>query len=277
MNGVIPDSFGTADLIGRAGDIGVILDWKFGRGVAVSAENNSQGKYYALGVLNTPGVRELWDGITEVMIVIVQPAFGISKWTTTLDDLNNFKLQLIKADAAMRGDDPPFALGSHCKFCAAKPACPLMQGKADQAFEQGLTVPESFDNASLSGWLDDAKHLEDWIKSVREMAFNQLHEGQDVPGWKMVAKQGRKAWNDEAEVAGKMKNQRMTLDDCQPRKLLSPAQMAKILEAKGKVLDEGLYSIKSSGTTIAPESDKRPAIVVTEKALEELSNMLGAI
>jgi len=39
---LLPDVFGSTDLLGRVGDRAIVLDRKFGNGVAVEVEENSQ-------------------------------------------------------------------------------------------------------------------------------------------------------------------------------------------------------------------------------------------
>lgn len=62
------------------------------------------------------------------------------------------------------------------------------------------------------------------------------------------------------------------------KKLISPAQAEKALKAVGiKEIPEELIVKSSSGTTLAPESDKRPAVTLTTTALEEVAKRLAAM
>ena len=56
----VPDGFGTGDFVLIADGMLHIVDFKYGQGVLVSAENNPQMKLYALGAL------ELYDGIYDI-------------------------------------------------------------------------------------------------------------------------------------------------------------------------------------------------------------------
>ena len=53
---LLPGVFGSCDIIGRLGDRAVILDWKFGDGVAVEAEENQQLMFYAAAAMRTPSL-----------------------------------------------------------------------------------------------------------------------------------------------------------------------------------------------------------------------------
>ena len=50
----LPDAFGSADFLGRIGTKAVVLDWKFGDGVAVDAEDNEQLMFYAAAAMRSP-------------------------------------------------------------------------------------------------------------------------------------------------------------------------------------------------------------------------------
>ena len=50
----LPGVFGSTDLIGRIGTRAIVLDWKFGDGVAVDAEENAQLMFYAAAAMRTP-------------------------------------------------------------------------------------------------------------------------------------------------------------------------------------------------------------------------------
>ncbi len=66
----VPDGFGTGDCVIIADGTLHIIDFKYGQGVLVSAEDNPQMKLYALGAL------DLFDGIYDIEMVsmtIYQP------------------------------------------------------------------------------------------------------------------------------------------------------------------------------------------------------------
>ena len=51
----VKDGFGTGDLVIVSDDVIQVIDFKYGQGVSVSAEDNPQMKLYALGALNLYG------------------------------------------------------------------------------------------------------------------------------------------------------------------------------------------------------------------------------
>ena len=74
----VPDGFGTGDIVIIADKTLHIIDFKYGQGVLVSAEDNPQMKLYALGAL------ELYDGIYDIeniLMTIYQPRReNVSSW-----------------------------------------------------------------------------------------------------------------------------------------------------------------------------------------------------
>ncbi len=82
-----------------------------------------------------------------------------------------------------------------------------------------------------------------------------------MPGFKLVWKRANRRWTDEAEVIKFAEAQGLLTTDIHELKLLSPAKLEKLLPKKVKLPDT-LVTQQSSGTTMAPESDKRPAVTV---------------
>ena len=129
---LLPGVFGSTDLMGRIGSKAIILDWKFGTGVAVSAEENEQLMFYAAASMRTPEAQWVFDGATEVELIIIQPP-AIKRWTTTIARIKEFEQTLIKAVKLAEQPDAPLKNGDHCRWCAAKPVCPIMTGAVDRA------------------------------------------------------------------------------------------------------------------------------------------------
>jgi hypothetical protein len=92
----LPDVFGSTDLLGRLGDRAIVLDWKFGDGVAVEATENAQLLFYAAAARRTPDTAWAFEGAKEVELIIVQPPF-VKRWVTTLDRVDAFEKELAAA------------------------------------------------------------------------------------------------------------------------------------------------------------------------------------
>jgi hypothetical protein len=92
----LPGVFGSSDIVGRLDGKAVILDWKFGDGVMVEAEESEQLLFYAAAAMRTPSCAWAFEGVTEVECVIIQPPF-LRTWTTTVERIAEFERQLVRA------------------------------------------------------------------------------------------------------------------------------------------------------------------------------------
>src|SRR5699024_5575138 len=116
----VPDGFGTSDTIVIKDNVLTVVDLKCGRGVQVSAENNTQGILYALGAYNDLGM--IYD-IKEVRIAIVQPRLDhIDEWVISVEDLLLWGERIkLRAHKALADDAPRIQSEDACRFCIAKP------------------------------------------------------------------------------------------------------------------------------------------------------------
>ncbi len=255
FGGYLAGVFGSCDLIGRIGNRAVVLDWKFGDGVAVDAVENHQLLFYAAAAMRTDEARWAFEGVTEIECIIVQPPY-VKRWTTTPGRVKAFERELYDAvTTALRGN-APVKIGDHCKWCPAKPICPAMTGETERALRIQLNSisPEGYSNALVI-----ADRLEDWIKSVREMAQQALENDLAIPGFKLVPKRATRQWvNDEGALEA-LKEMGLELDELTETKLRSPTQLEKVLKKHKLELPKDHVVAVSTGNTIAPESDPRPA------------------
>jgi hypothetical protein len=252
----LPDVFGSTDLLGRIGTRAIVLDWKFGSGVAVDAEENQQLMFYAAAAMRTKESQWVFEGATEIECIIVQPP-EIKRWITTPERIKAFENELKMAVQIAQKPDAPLSHGEHCRWCAAKPVCPKMTGAVDRALKAQI---EALDVVHIGGYLKNADMLEQWITDLRALAHQVLESGKEVPGWKLVAKRATRQWVDE-ELAAKALAQDMSQDELYTKKLLSPAQAEKILKKAKKELPASHVVAISSGSTLAPVDDPRPAVL----------------
>ena len=252
---LLPGVFGSTDLVGRLGDTAIVLDWKFGDGVPVPAEENYQLLFYACAAKRTELTKWAFDGAKDVELIIIQPP-AIKRWKTTFERLEEFERQLLAAVKSAGSDDAPLKVGSHCRWCAAKPICPQMTGAVDRARKTALTnLPAD----QISAYLHQAELLENWIRDLRELAFDMLENDTPVPGWKLVAKRASRSWTDSAAAEKFLRDN--NIDPFKEPELLSVAQAESKLKKSKTPLPHDLIASISSGSTLAPESDPRPAVL----------------
>ena len=255
---LLPGVFGSTDLVGRLGDRAIVLDWKFGDGVVVDAEENPQLMFYAAACMRTPAAAWAFEGAKEVELIIVQPPVT-RRWVTTIERIKQFEQELVMAVHESQKPDAKLQHGDHCRWCAAKPICPKMTGAVDRALKTQL---DQVDLPTLGRYLQNAELLEGWIEDLRKLAHQMLESGKQVPGYKLVNKRATRQWADEKTALAKLHDMGLTREELfKPEELSSPAQVEKVLKKRKMALPDELVVAVSSGTTMAPESDPRPAAV----------------
>ena len=263
LDNLHPDLWGTADSVIYDPDSGElwVFDYKHGEGVPVYPENNPQLLYYAVGAAFAKSNRR----VSEVHLAIVQPRTGQGKpqwWDVDAIDLLDFAEILREKAAATEDEKAELRPGEYCRWCPAAGSCPALKQVAEIAPLDQFTDGKPYDPEALADSLGRIKALNGWIKAVESFAESELKRGQKIPGWKLVEKVGRRAWKDEAEAVRALLGDGLSeIDIMVPAALRSPAQIEEIVGKKEFAALLGDYvHAPSTGLTIAPESDRRPAV-----------------
>ena len=261
---LLPGVFGSCDVLGRMGDTAYIVDWKFGDGVPVPAEENPQLLFYCAAAMRTPGLEWVFDGAKDVCLVIIQPP-GIKTWGTTFDRVRLFERELLLAVKQTQAPLPPMRAGDHCRWCPAKAICPELTGQARRALETKLDV---LDARKTGEMLLLADRVEEWAAAVRSHAMQRLEQNRPVDGYKLVAKRGTRKWLNE-DAAVETLARVISREELYETTVLSPAAVEKKLKKiKQKLPDELVVSI-SSGNTLAPLDDPRPEVLTIGVSIQE--------
>jgi len=294
----IEGSFGTADILMVAEDRAVILDWKFGGGVYVGAEENIQMMFYAYAAAGSVpelfrhGAERLADVPDDyrIDIVIVQPRMNAeepSVWTTSMGRLRRFHVELLKAaDLAMNAAVPPYARGEHCRWCRAKPICPIY---ADVAKELALfkagSAPEApaeaaFTQDDLAHWMHLADVVRAWAKSIDALAMSEAKEGRPPTGKKLVDRLGNTSYVDKDDRAKVDKMlAKLGLKAAERRAAwvnLTPTQAKKLLKTMGlPALPVASTQRVVTGVSLVDASDKRPAVATDSQRVEKAHTALN--
>lgn len=259
---LLPDVYGSCDFIGRDGDRAVVLDWKFGDGVIVEAEENPQLMFYAAAAMRTPRSQWVFEDATEIELIIVQPP-AVRRWVTTPERIARFEADLVRAVDLVNSGRGELKTGDHCRWCAAKPVCPAMTGAVDRAV---ATQIAALPVAQLGEYLERADMVEEWIASVRGLALQLLESGAEVPGYKLVAKRSTRQWISDAGAKAALL-EHLPESEVMESSVISPAQAEKKLKKLKVPLPADQVVSISSGNTLAAESDPRPAVVLIGKQL----------
>ena len=265
-----PDAHGTSDAVILTDDELIVVDLKYGRGVPVAADNNPQLQIYGLGAL-----REFSpvQDFKTVRMVIHQPRLGaVSEWSQTVEELEAFGADvMLAADMASADGAPLFPTDKGCRFCKAKATCPALRKEVLDCFE--IIKPQAAPD-QLAVAMSKADLIEAWIKAIRAEVESRLLAGDAVPGYKVVqGKRGNRAWTSKEEAEAALKAMRIKHDEMYDYSVISPTRAEQL--AKAKVIGERqwpklqqLITQSEGKPSVAPESDKRPALVMSAVAAE---------
>lgn len=269
----VPEGFGTCDaLVIQPKEKRIrVIDLKYGKGVQVYAENNSQAMLYALGALEDYNM--IYD-IETVVVTIVQPRLDhIDEWEISVAELLEWAESVREKAQLCLSDDAPRVPGEkQCQFCKFKARCPeqkqmvehTMLAMFDEIEPANLCNADQLSDAELLRAMQNKKLIEGWLSSVEKHITERLEDGTGFKGYKLVEGRSLRQWVDEDAVLSVLSDNGYDEDELYTKKFVSVAQAEKLLGKKDKSLI-GEYITKPAGKpTLAPESDKRPAINITK-------------
>lgn len=253
----VNEGFGTADCVVIANGTLNIVDYKHGKGVEVSAVDNSQMMLYALGALEI--IDYIYD-IDDVQMTIFQPRkSNVSIHRTTKKALLKWADGVLteKAKLAFEGQGE-FSCGEWCRFCKAKAECRERANANLEMARYEFQAPALLSDEEVADILGKVDALTAWANDVKEYALQRAVSGKEWNGWKLVEGRSNRKYTSEAVVAATVEGAGF---DPYERKVLGVTAMQKLL---GKTRFEELlapYIEKPQGKpTLVPESDKRPAM-----------------
>lgn len=257
----IPDAFGTADAIIIADGTMEVIDFKYGKGVRVSAYRNPQMMIYALGAYDRFNFEYKID---RVRMTIVQPRIdNLSEFELSVSDLLAWTDEVLipKANEAY-GENGVQVPGDWCQFCKVKSICRVLTqkctGTASDHPDPKLLSPEEL----ATDVLPLLATVKTWLAGVEDYALQQALSGVQLPGWKIVeGRSVRKITDQEAAAVALNKAGYKTTEIYKPQELRTITELEKLVGKKQFAAICSDYIEKPQGKpTLAPESDKRPAI-----------------
>lgn len=262
----VPEGFGTADCIIIADETLNIVDYKHGKGVEVSAENNPQMKLYALGAL------ELFDclyDISKVQMTIFQPRLSnVSVFVMDKADLLNWANDELtaKAELAFEGKGE-LCCGEWCKFCKAKSNCKERARVNMEMAQYEFRKSSLLTDEEVVDTLSKVDELTSWASDVKNFALEQAVRGKQWPGWKMVEGRSNRKYTDEGAVAQVVKNAGYNPYD---EKIMGITNMTKMLgKEKFNELLGDFVERPQGKPTLVTEDDKRPEMNTAKEDFKE--------
>lgn len=262
----VPQGFGTGDCVIVADNVLTVIDFKYGVGILVEAEQNPQMMCYALGAL------ALFDSIYDienVVMTIFQPRRdNISTYELSKKELLQWADEILSpaAQLAAKGEGE-FKAGKHCRFCKVKATCRKRAEYNLELARYDFEMPANLEDTEIEVILSKADELAAWCSDIKEYAFQQALSGKQWNGWKLVEGRSVRKYINEDAVAETVKNAGY---DPYEHKVLGITAMTRML---GKAKFENLLSSfieKPTGKpALVPKSDKRPSIDKAVQAADD--------
>lgn len=255
----VPEGFGTGDMVIISDEFLEIIDLKYGKGVPVSAINNSQMRLYALGMFDAYGYLY---GADEVRMTIVQPRLdSISTETISVKDLLAWGEEVKeKAKIAFAGKGE-FCAGAHCRFCKARHTCRAHADYELKNIKEDLQAPE-LEDFEISDILLRAKGIKTWLDGLEAYALGKALDGYDWPGMKLVEGRSNRRITDDSKAVHILVEAGYNPDDIyKPQALRSITDLEKLCGKKTfSELLSGVIEKPPGKPTLVSEKDKRKAL-----------------
>ena len=260
----VPEGFGTGDLVLVTDDALEVIDFKFGRGIQIGAEDNPQMRLYALGALSQFGC--LYE-VNTVRMTIVQPRLdSISTDEMAVEELVDWGEKMVKpiADLAFKGEGE-FKAGDHCRFCRVRATCRARAEMNMKLACYDFKEPPLLTDEEIVEVLDAADEYMKWISDLQGYALDQaVNSGKKWPGYKLVEGRSYRRYKDQGKVAEALIAAGYKEDEIYEKVLLGITKMERAVGRKEfNELLAGLIEKPPGKAKLAPESDKRPAVKST--------------
>lgn len=267
----VPDGYGTSDVVIMTDSVLHIVDLKFGKGVPVSAIENTQLMLYAIGTYYEFNMA--YDFETVRMTIHQPRLYDTSTYELSVADLLDWAETIVKprAELAMAGEGDYIPSEKACQWCPAKAVC---KARADMNLQNAIKYDFADTNElepeAISDILSQSKAIKKWLEDVEAYALTQARdEGQSFPGWKLVAgRSNRKITN--ADMAASILLDAGFEEIYKPHELLTLTALEKMVGKKhfSELLEDII--IKPEGKpTLVVETDKRPELSSTGQAIKD--------
>jgi hypothetical protein len=258
----VPQGFGTGDAIIVGDGTLHIIDFKYGQGILVDAEDNPQMKLYALGAL------ELFDSlydIADISMTIFQPRReNVSTWTISVDELRDWTEKVLKPTALLAyNGEGEFCPGEWCTFCKANVKCRARAEAKLKLANKEFALPPVLTDEEIEEILSLLDDLTKWANDIMTYAANAaINHGKRWTGFKIVEGRSNRKYADETTVAEAAKGAGYC--DIYKKSLIPLTEMERLMGKEKFTEVLGSLIQKPPGKlTLVPDSDKRMAITVS--------------
>lgn len=245
-----PECFGSVDcqLVGR--DTLIVIDLKYGEGVKVYAERNTQMMLYALGAIKGK------PSIKTVRLVIAQVRLNhFDVWEISANDLLQWADKVLKPTAkkafAGKGEQK---MGDWCGFCPVKAQCRKQYEAVVNDFDK-YEYPELLTEEEICDLIEKIDKYKGWLESVNKFVYDEALRGHKWKGYKLVAGRSSREITDEEAIRQDLLSKRYLEDEIFNIKLKGIGDLEKLVGKKQFSALYGQYvKSKPGNPKLVPDS-----------------------
>lgn len=267
----VPEAFGTSDAIIIADDMIEVIDFKYGKGVRVSAVENPQMMIYALGA---------WDlfnfeyNIRRVKMTIIQPRIdNFSEYEMDVKELNAWTRDELKPKAREAYHGGAQNPGEWCRFCKVRTKCGAL-AKSCMSTQEGHPDPRLIGKTDMErAILPMLPTIKAWLTAIEEYSLEQALSGVEYDGYKVVEGRSNRKITDPEAVMKLLDGQGFARES-----YIRPTELHTITNLERNIGKKRFcelckdYIDKPQGKpTLVPASDKRPALNPAEEDFRNIN------
>lgn len=249
------DRGGTPDCVILGDDELVIIDYKYGAGRLVLAQDNPQLLEYA-----TLAREHYKLDVNTIRLIVVQPRRANSEGTVRRHVVR--AEELTEHDAKVRGvqncvsfGNVTYEVGNHCWKCPA-------MGNCNAIHLTSVDLQRTFEGADMDAEranevLSKAEAVRNYLKYTEEWEHNRLKSGGDPINYVLKEKRSQRRYNlSEEELIASAEEAGFTAEQCYKQVLLTPNQLKKQL---GEEFVDAVAPVTVGGTKMVPKTDESAA------------------
>lgn len=245
-----PECFGSVDcqLVGR--DTLIVIDLKYGEGVKVYAERNTQMMLYALGAIKGK------PSIKTIRLVIAQVRLNhFDVWEISANDLLQWADKVLKPTAkkafAGKGEQK---MGDWCGFCPVKAQCRKQYEAVVNDFDR-YEYPELLTEDEICDLIEKIDKYKGWLESVNKFVYDEALRGRKWKGYKLVAGRSSRVITDEEAIRQDLLTKKYLEDEIFNIKLKGIGDLEKLVGKKQFSALYGQYvKSKPGNPRLVPDS-----------------------
>lgn len=245
-----PECFGSVDCQLVGCDTLIVIDLKYGEGVKVYAERNTQMMLYALGAIKGK------PSIKTIRLVIAQVRLNhFDVWEISANDLLQWADKVLKPTAkkafAGKGEQK---MGDWCGFCPVKAQCRKQYEAVVNDFDR-YEYPELLTEDEICDLIEKIDKYKGWLESVNKFVYDEALRGHKWKGYKLVAGRSNRVITDEEAIRQDLLTKKYLEDEIFNIKLKGIGDLEKLVGKKQFSALYGQYvKSKPGNPKLVPDS-----------------------